>query len=481
MRVKDTLYYPQLAKKYITEAKRDENYELLVGAIQSTGIYFYNQNDYSRALKYLDTSCTLAKKYKLEKALMASLMTRGAIYFIVENPYNALINYLESEKLMLKYKSGKIGGLYTNISLIYSNIGDIELSESYLKKAIPLLKLSKDNEGLAKAYNSLGLNYKKRENYLAADSAFRMGLEIARKEGFERDVSDILYNLSGVLASLNKKEEALAYRLELYELVKKTGEPNWEKMITLDVAVSYLGINDKANMQKFLKKAEAIEWDELAAPGQMTDYYTELAKFYFYFKDYKASAEAYEKVFKIKAASNIDNGLFDVEKIKYRYEKQQDSLSYTKQKEIDELYNEKIHQESLHKLSQQRIFTFISIIVLLVIAVFSGFLFRANRQKETANNELKEQKQIVSEKNKEITDSINYSQRIQKSLLPTKQALNRFFARPFFNLFTQRYCERGFLLVKRNKPGRIFYCRGRLHRAWCSRGHYERVKYTITE
>jgi serine phosphatase RsbU (regulator of sigma subunit) len=65
-------------------------------------------------------------------------------------------------------------------------------------------------------------------------------------------------------------------------------------------------------------------------------------------------------------------------------------------------------------------------------------IFRSNRQKQLANkiitqqkNEVEEQKHLVEEKNKEITDSINYAKRIQSAILPQPRLVKEYFKDSF--------------------------------------------------
>lgn len=52
-------------------------------------------------------------------------------------------------------------------------------------------------------------------------------------------------------------------------------------------------------------------------------------------------------------------------------------------------------------------------------------IFRGYRQKQKANLEIKKQKELVEEKQKEILDSIHYARRIQNSLLPNEKYIQR--------------------------------------------------------
>jgi len=430
-RLEDSTIFLNLKKKLINISKSPEHKEVMTSVYQSSGILYYYQGDFGKAFKYFDSACVFARKNNFEELLMAALMSRGAMRYTQQDYYNSLLDYLESEKLMLKYKSDKLGGLYSNISMIYNNVGDLQQAEKYLKLAIPFTRAANDKEGLVKAFNNLALIEKKRKNYFRADSIFREGLKLAQEYNLERDISDLLYNLSDVMALLNKKDEAIALRLELFEVVKKTGETNWQKIIALDLATDYYGKGNLTKTLEYLKLSKSIEWNEDAVAGQRNDYYSGVASLALQLKDYKTAAESYAEAYKLKLLQEKEASLLDLKKINYEHEKQKDSLEFAKQKEINDLNNEKERQKTEHKLSQQRIMTAISIVVLIIIGFFSISLFRTNRQKEAANKEILQQKQLITAKNKEITDSINYAQRIQHSLLPTTQTISRFLPQHF--------------------------------------------------
>ncbi|MFI5204151.1 MAG: PP2C family protein-serine/threonine phosphatase [Flavobacteriales bacterium] len=63
--------------------------------------------------------------------------------------------------------------------------------------------------------------------------------------------------------------------------------------------------------------------------------------------------------------------------------------------------------------------------VLVVVIVFAVFISRNLRTTRKQKVIIEEQKAIVEEKHKEITDSINYAERIQRSFLATKEMLDK--------------------------------------------------------
>ena len=84
------------------------------------------------------------------------------------------------------------------------------------------------------------------------------------------------------------------------------------------------------------------------------------------------------------------------------------------------------------KNRKQKIIIGSVVLGLLLVIVFSGFIFKSLRttrkQKlliETKNKETEEQKKVIEEKQKDILDSIHYAKRIQMSLLPTEKYIDK--------------------------------------------------------
>jgi len=95
---------------------------------------------------------------------------------------------------------------------------------------------------------------------------------------------------------------------------------------------------------------------------------------------------------------------------------------------VKDLEIEKQTVESQKKSFQRNAF----LIGFALMIILSFFIFRSYRQKQLANIEISKQKEtienqkyIVEEKNKEITDSITYAQRIQQALLAGQTLLNK--------------------------------------------------------
>lgn len=92
------------------------------------------------------------------------------------------------------------------------------------------------------------------------------------------------------------------------------------------------------------------------------------------------------------------------------------------QKNIELLNKDKLLKEKELKQQQTLTYSFLGggvlLLSLLVVAV------KGYRQKQAANKLLSHQKDIIEEKNRDITDSIRYAKRIQHAVLPTQKLMN---------------------------------------------------------
>jgi serine phosphatase RsbU (regulator of sigma subunit) len=94
-----------------------------------------------------------------------------------------------------------------------------------------------------------------------------------------------------------------------------------------------------------------------------------------------------------------------------------DSLKYEKETELQEIeYRSKLENEE-----SQRFMLYVGLIFLLI---FGGFMYNRFRVTHKQKLVIQEQRDEVEEAHKEIRDSINYAERIQRSFLATDELLN---------------------------------------------------------
>jgi serine phosphatase RsbU (regulator of sigma subunit)/tetratricopeptide (TPR) repeat protein len=414
----DSLSFQKHFRQFYRQAKTENNMRLLVGVLNKCGIYSYYKGDWKGGIRYYDTAIAIASRHSLDHSLTGFYMNRGAIYYSDQKYAAALKDYKQSEALMLKLKSEKIGGLLGNISLLYREIGDLENAKKYLQRALPFIKALKDTSGYAKSINNLGLIYKDEKNYEAADSIFKIGYDYSRKNQMKHDFADVTYNLVINLGKLSRPAEALPYSLELLEHVRKHKDASWEKLVLQQIAETYFLLNKPTEAKKYLRLSENILVETVSSDRDTKTSLLSLAQLYYYLADFKNSANAYKAYFKLEENNTVSSELNNVTQLTYSYERRADSLRNAQEKQIAEIETLRLQEKTEHRLQQQRVMLVLAGIILVAIIVFAFIQVKAKRAMKRANTEITEQKKLITEKNKEITDSIQYARHIQQSLLP---------------------------------------------------------------
>ena len=116
--------------------------------------------------------------------------------------------------------------------------------------------------------------------------------------------------------------------------------------------------------------------------------------------------------------------------------KQQNVLILKRKGEIVQQGNEILVQKDilkaqLIKIKNQTTFIATSVLVILVIVFLMIYSIRSNHKVKNTNLKLAQQNVIIARKNHEITDSINYAERIQRSILPPLLEVSTAFPKSF--------------------------------------------------
>ena len=104
----------------------------------------------------------------------------------------------------------------------------------------------------------------------------------------------------------------------------------------------------------------------------------------------------------------------------YEFDKKEAVISAEHKKELE-------GQKSIaeEKSRKQKIVIWSVVFGLLIATIFSIFIFRSLKTTRKQKIIIENQKHLVEEKHKEITDSINYAERIQRSFLASDELLNQ--------------------------------------------------------
>ncbi len=431
--------YKNALKNYSISLKiREEisDKEGIAGSYNNIGNIYYAQGNYSEALKNHLSSLKTRTEINDKNGMAICFMNIGNVYHLQGNYSDALKNQFSS--LKIREELGDKQG----IANCYNNIGNIYYSQNIYKEALKnqlaSLKIRLeigDKNGIGSSYNNIGIIHYLQGNYTEALANQLASLKIMEEIGDKRGIAMSYNNIGIIYKNKGNYEDALKNQLASLKLAEELEDKN-------GIANCYTNIGVIFTKQKKFK--EALEYldkgltlsKEIGAKDYIKDTYSGLAEL--------DSAQAagfqtpnsgpgkfWKQAFEHhKMAILYRDSLVNQETSKKLVESQM-QYEFDKKESIVKAEQEKKDALNIAERRKQTIILYFVGFVGFLILCFAVFAYRSYRQKQKANSLLEEkniyiekQKILVEEKNREITDSINYAKRIQHSLLASKQFLN---------------------------------------------------------
>jgi serine phosphatase RsbU (regulator of sigma subunit) len=453
-------------KKYASDTSRVQCLSRIIEAVQDEKIWIkYNRLMYFISCKNLKTANNKdSSVYKADKGL--SLNNFGYYYYNFTGKYELALKYyqegLELNEGVRNYGNIIVG--YSNIAGVFQNKGDLVKALSYYQKALSFESKVENKTILLAPINNIAQIYLFLNDTLKAIKNLKKCFLISAKSNDKVMKATLLQNI-GLLSYKTKDKSGLQSMKKALELRKQMGDyrgivQSYASLGAIEMengnlasAEFYL---DEAS--KFIDKVENLNTQavyltqmsslkELQGKNEEAILYAEKTvntyeKFPhgiefsgalsnligLYGNDPKYSSKklhAYELYFPLY--KNINKGNAQKVLMKQKFEEDL-KLNEAKFKLEQQLKEEKSKAEK-HK---QQLLLIIVSIILLAVLIFSVFIYKAlkvNKQKNKTISEQKieveKQKHLIEDKHKDITDSINYAQKIQSALIISEEKLNK--------------------------------------------------------
>ena len=288
---------------------------------------------------------------------------------------------------------------------ILESFGDYEKSLKFCFEAYTVSSQISDRESEGEACSQLGLIYSRLSNHFKSLEFFNKSLIIREEMKDENAVASSLNRIGMVLRQMKRYEESLSYYFRTLEIRKKNNQKyalpwtflgiasTYEEMKNYPEALGYFerGIidGDKRCALQCLMGAGRV-YSQMDEPGKAEERLKTSLRMARELKSHALIAEAY-------------SGL---SLISEKFHKPEKALRYFKQYlKARELYQSNEVQSRISNLE------------------VSYAIEKSENEKEIfrlRHVELKKAYEIIEEKNKDITGSINYAKRIQRAIFPSQ-------------------------------------------------------------
>lgn len=312
------------------------------------GIIAKELGDYGKAIEYYLKAKSVVEKTEDLSGRSLILNNIGNIYFDVSDYQRAMDIYFEGLKIdsMLNNKSG-MGSKFNNIASCYNSLGDYKSAIKFFEKSLEIKKEFNDYIGTALTLNNIAYIYIDLKDYSKAEKSFTEALNNQYISPISETNS---YNgLATLNYNLKNYNKAVEYGLKSYSLANKINNNLQIRISSETLFKIYDAMGDYKNALEYLKINKNIS----------------------------DTIFAYDKT-------------IEIARIEARYE-------FSKLEEQLRLEQLQKDLESEKKLTEQKLYTYLLIIGLLLTGGIAFFFYFSKQQKQKAND-------LLQKKNEEINN-----------------------------------------------------------------------------
>ena len=434
--------------KSINECNKTANWFEKGRGHHDLGITFHISNEYDSARYHYNRVIELGVKHKLQRLLASGYNDRGNLALYESDLPTALDFYLKGLKVREAiHDTLGINGSTNNIGLVYNHLKDYKNALKYHKKALDIANSRNDNRMKTAAYANMGGDYLSLHKYDSAYNCSYEAFRLRKMNGDSLELSRSYGQLGGILVEMVSKNQlragmskeqmldsALIYSQKALSPAKMFDDRYGQTYILQTIGKVYhlKGKFDDA-IKYYQQSAELAK--ELGGYLEIKEVSRELANLKAKKGDYKAAFYWLNEYIDAKDSLYNEDKARELTRRDMQYE-------FDKQNAVETA----IHKQELEKQQaiadadkkrQTIIIAAISIGLLMVI-IFSFFLYKRFKITSKQKEVIEQQKHIVEEahyeleeKNQEILDSINYAKRIQSAILPPNKIVKEYLPNSF--------------------------------------------------
>ncbi|MBN2669600.1 MAG: tetratricopeptide repeat protein [Bacteroidales bacterium] len=445
------------AKKALEIAQKNKIDTLLVKVYNNLAISYKLQGNYDSTIYYFQKSLKMAIERNDTSAASSALNNLGIFYDDLGETAKALDFFIQSAELSEKLRDKDGMALsYNNIGLIHYKLEDYKRAKQYYEKALVIRQELQDTEKIALLYNNIGILYYYEDDPQTCLDYFKNAAHVWQKSNNKRQLALVFTNIGELYYELQIYQSAMNYLLESQKLYVglKDAQGELYVLVLLGMVNEEWGKYDEA-IKHYLKSIELAK--TIDAKADILTASHALAQLYQNIGNYKASNTYYAMYVEFKDSLINEENNKTIQELQTRYETEK------KEQEIELLNNKNKLSEAV--INRQRIVN-TSLIIGVILVLLLAFLFiRQNNIRKKNNQILLLKNAEITQQNEEITaqrdeieaqrdmvhlqkehiehihqqvsQSIDYAERIQNATLPNEQLLSEFFTQQFI-LFKPR-------------------------------------------
>ena len=287
-------------KKGFQLAKEIDDKSGMIELLNLKGIYYWTKGSYVQAIQAYNQSLELSQKYNRPINVVRAFLNVGQVYSKLgeypraieyflkaialgdsihsdnSNTYNSLaVAYKKNRNFDMAIKAleecikivksqrassgGLIGGAYTNLGNVYLNMGDLDQSMSYQKKALLVFDSLHQTRGIVICYNNISEILIRQKKFDEALTYSQKALALSRANSFYSSEALALEGLASIASSSGHDQKAIDYLKQAIALAE--AHQHREELIKYynGISTRYESLHQNDQALFFQKKYSAMK------------------------------------------------------------------------------------------------------------------------------------------------------------------------------------------------------------------------------
>ncbi len=408
----------KMAEKYADESN---NAEAMGNSYNISGIIEHTRGNYQEAIKYYYSALRVWEIEKDTAWMAATLNNLGIVYYLIGDYQRSLEQYLRSVSLALILKdSSRLSSVYNNIGIVLDLQQDLDKAYTYYLKGLYFARANNNKDGMATAYNNIGEIFNQKQIFDSAlfyyDKSLKINMEIGRTSGIADsylNFGDVANQMGDFLLAFKYLDIAEDYYLQIGDSV-----------VLIDVqllrAETYFAQKLYADALKHIDKIIpfAIDLGNLDYLKRIYQLRSQILESKADFKNALIDFKKFKAVVDSVSAQEVQNKLQNFE-LQYEFDKQKTQF---------EIQTIKAQNEANLIIATQKRNRNLVLMILLIVVVIAGFLYRMSVIRKRINEELLLKNQQVNEQTEELKQTLHQLSEREQQLMETNKTKDRMFS-----------------------------------------------------
>ncbi len=371
---------------------------------------------YDTAIIYAQQALDLATKLQFNRAIGTANIDMGASYWYVGNYTQALnVNYAALDVFQKINDQKGISQAYNNMGIVYASQQNFTKALECYLTTLGIKRALGDNKAISSTLINIGATYDQLKEYDKAFMYYREALILKRSTNDKRGEGICLLNIGQVHNRMKNSDSALYYFNASLDLRRSINDRRGIVSSLASLGQLKINLGEFKEAERDLLEADTIS-RALGTLDLTRTIWDQLTSLYDTTSRYKDALDAFRFFSELSDSINMEEANRNADKLEMNYKFEKEKIELAKEQEKKDAIND--------EADKRRVVWIIGVSALLVVVtIFSLFLFTRLRIIRKQKTIIERQKVLVEEKSKEVFDSINYAKRIQYTLLAQENFL----------------------------------------------------------